>query len=183
MTAETLQQLLLVIAGGGLAIVGSWLGALYQRRSEASLEQERNRRSDKYLLHESRLQSYSDFYRHLGLARNAVIEFQNSPAEQQAGRAIRRELWEAYVPVAVVGHRAVLSLATEMMDLVDTFLFAGAAYDDGLWSKRLSAWVSAVRLEMIPGEADVPVSLPLHVGNPAETSQAGQSQAGSPDAE
>jgi hypothetical protein len=164
---SAVSAVLPVIAGGLLAILGSWAGIYMQTRSVRSLEDERSRRADLNLLHNDRVAAYAAFYLRIGITRRAISESLDDGTRRIDPVAIRRENWEAYVRVALIGHEGVLRAATRLMGTVDQLLFGTETYNNDAWAAEVASFVTEVRRSVIPGSQESAFAIDLlHAGNP-----------------
>jgi hypothetical protein len=103
------------------------------------------------LLHSKRVDAYTHFHRRIGLTRTATIRFQEAGGQdEEAARRIRRETFEDYVPVSLIGHADVLIVASSFMRTMDAYLFHGQPYQDDAWSALVQDWIRTVRACLIP---------------------------------
>jgi hypothetical protein len=153
---------LLATFGAALGIIGSWFGARWQLRTTRELERLKLANVNRGLLHDARVQVYSEFFRKMSVARPILRNLRSTgdlqTKESDAWQA-RNGMWDVYTRLALIAHMAVQDQAYRTIRLADDVIRDKKRYDEEEFSESVRHWIAMCRSTLIPSEADQPLDV------------------------
>jgi hypothetical protein len=154
------ESLVLSVAGGALALIGTWVGVRLQARDQKKIRAEQAERDNLLRLHSERVSAYAAFYREALDMRHGlshVFHFPDSPEWKKYTSTHKKNLSDAYTLVLLIGTQKAATAAQSLTHYTDDAFFKQVDFSQQHFSELLWTFILHARASLVfPDQPDVP---------------------------